>query len=76
MCYGLGDLAPRGRNAQTLSERKRSSNRDACNRRGIRVIKFFSCQLRYSHTLHIGKPYSIDTSISPVEAVILEGVTR
>jgi hypothetical protein len=40
MCYDLGDLAPRGRNAQTLSEPEGSSNRDACNRRGIRILNF------------------------------------
>lgn len=35
------DSAPCGRNAQTLSGPEGSSNRDAYNRRGIRVIKVF-----------------------------------
>jgi hypothetical protein len=35
------DSAPRGRNARTLSGPEGSSNRDAYNRRGIRVIKVF-----------------------------------
>jgi hypothetical protein len=35
------DSAPCGRNAQILSGPEGSSNRDAYNRRGIRVLKVF-----------------------------------
>ena len=38
----VDDLAPRGHNAQTLSDWERSSNRDAYNRRGIRVTKLLN----------------------------------
>jgi hypothetical protein len=48
----VSDSAPRGRNAQTLSELEGSSNRDAYNRRGIRVITFFS-SLRVATILYI-----------------------
>lgn len=53
----VDDSAPCGRNAQTLSGPEGSSNRDAYNRRGIRVLKVFFSIKFGCPSLHIGKPY-------------------
>jgi hypothetical protein len=58
------DLAPRGRNARTLSGPEGSSNRDAYNRRGIRVIKIFLivfvALLRYISANRTNSPLQLD----------------
>ena len=55
------DSAPCGRNAQTLSGPEGSSNRDAYNRRGIRVLKVFfqatTVAFRYTSANRTNSPY-------------------